>query len=79
MGRKPVFALALIGGALGYLWWIVVLWFHPILPIWLGWLASAALLLGGGNAVCIAVLLSIVTDVASEDTRSVSLMKPCTY
>lgn len=68
--------LALTGGALSSIWWFVVLWFHPALHIRLGWLASSTIFLGGGNAVLIAVVHSIVADIAPDEERLVS---PATY
>ncbi|KAI0395036.1 major facilitator superfamily transporter [Xylariaceae sp. FL0594] len=75
IGRRPVLALALLGGSLSCVWWLVVLWLHPLLPIWLGFISSAALFLGGGNAVMMAVVLSIITDVTTEETRAVFFMR----
>ena len=71
IGRKPVFAFALLGMSLGFVWWLIVLSFQPDIPIWAGWLSSLTLLIGGGNSVLTAVLLSMVTDVAPEASRSV--------
>lgn len=71
IGRKPVFALALLRMSLGFVWWLVVLSSHPFIPIWAGWLSSLTLLIDGGNSILTAVLLSIVTDVAPEGSRSV--------
>ncbi|KAE9367111.1 MFS general substrate transporter [Stipitochalara longipes BDJ] len=71
IGRKPVFAVNLLGMSLGIVWWLVVLSFQPIMSIWAGWLSSLTLLFGGGNAVLTAVIYGMVTDVAPEDSRPV--------
>ncbi|ORY57232.1 major facilitator superfamily transporter [Pseudomassariella vexata] len=74
-GRKPVFALGLIGLTLNLIWAVLVLWFDKIFPVQLMWLGSVCLLLGGGNAVLPAVLLTMVSDVVPEEKRAVAFLR----
>jgi hypothetical protein len=69
LGRKPIAGVALGGIILGLLVQMVVVRFNNIFPIRLVWLASASPLLGGGLAVLSAVVMSVATDVTSEDQR----------
>lgn len=69
IGRRPVFALALVGVILNAAWVTAVFWFNKALPVRLMLLGSASPLLGGGDAVLVGVLFSIVTDVTTEAER----------
>lgn len=69
IGRRPVFALALTGVILNAAWVTAVFWFNKVLPVRLMLLGSASPLLGGGDAVLVGVLFSMVTDVTTEAER----------
>ncbi|KXJ91389.1 major facilitator superfamily domain-containing protein [Microdochium bolleyi] len=75
IGRRPVFALTLAGLILNSVWVTAVFWFHPILPVRLMLFGSASPLLGGGGAVLIGVLFSMVTDVTTEADRSLCFLR----
>jgi hypothetical protein len=61
--------MALVGLALGVFWDMTVLWFHDIFPPKLIALSSLFISVGGGNAVMVGMLLSMVSDVVPEDKR----------
>lgn len=71
IGRKPVFSTALVGMALGVLFTMMVLWLPNVFPTPFVALGSAFLLIGGGTAVVIGILLSMISDVIPEDRRFV--------
>ncbi|KAI1421218.1 major facilitator superfamily domain-containing protein [Xylaria sp. FL1777] len=75
IGRRPVFALGLIGASLSILCIIVVGWFPQTFSPRLIWLSPIFYLLGGGNPVLAATVTSMVTDVVPESQRSVSFMR----
>ncbi|KAI1737058.1 major facilitator superfamily domain-containing protein [Xylaria scruposa] len=75
IGRRPVFAIGLIGMGIALLWVIVVGWFYPTLSPRLIWLSPISYLLGGGNPVLIATITSMVVDVVPESERSASFMR----
>ncbi|KAI0537467.1 major facilitator superfamily domain-containing protein [Xylaria digitata] len=75
IGRRPVFAMGLIGMSLSLLWIMVVGWFHQTLSPRLIWLSPIFYLLGGGNPVLAATIISIATDIVPESQRSVSFMR----
>ncbi|KAI1342802.1 major facilitator superfamily transporter [Xylariaceae sp. FL0016] len=75
IGRRPVFALAVTGAILGLLWIMTVAYFSNVFPIEAVWLASAGMLLGGGDALLIAVVLSMITDATNEEERGMAFMK----
>ncbi|TGJ84594.1 hypothetical protein E0Z10_g4179 [Xylaria hypoxylon] len=74
IGRRPVFAMGLIGMSLALLWIMVVGWFHQTLSPRLIWLSPIFYLLGGGNPVLSATIASMATDVVPESERSVNFM-----
>jgi MFS transporter, PCFT/HCP family, solute carrier family 46 (folate transporter), member 1 len=69
LGRRPVAALAIIGSTISMLIIAIVGWFPSVFPIYAVWASSSAILIGGGNAVIIATLLGILTDVVDEADR----------
>ncbi|KAI0008716.1 MFS general substrate transporter [Xylariaceae sp. FL0662B] len=75
IGRRPVFALGLMGVGSGILWNMMVLRFHHVVPIELIWLGSASPLLGGGGAVLVGFLLSMITDATTEEERAMAFMR----
>lgn len=75
IGRRPVFAMGLLGMALGLLWTMIVGWFYRTLPPRLVWLSPVAYLLGGGNPVLAATLTSMAVDVVPESQRAASFIR----
>ncbi|KAI1103600.1 MFS general substrate transporter [Jackrogersella minutella] len=75
IGRRPVFAISLSGMLINVLWGMVVLYFHTTLPVELIWLGSAGYFLGGGNAVLVGIILSMITDSTTEEERAVAFMR----
>ncbi|KAI0429899.1 major facilitator superfamily domain-containing protein [Xylaria sp. FL1042] len=75
IGRRPVFAMGLIGMSIALLWIMIVGWFSQTLPPQLIWLSPIFYLLGGGNPVLSATIISMATDVVPESQRSVSFMQ----
>ncbi|KAI1413263.1 MFS general substrate transporter [Hypoxylon sp. FL1857] len=75
IGRKPVVSIALFGILLNLLWCIAVLYFNNIFPVEMVWLGSAGLLIGGGNALLVGIILSMITDSTSEEERAVAFMR----
>ncbi|KAH8881493.1 MFS general substrate transporter [Thozetella sp. PMI_491] len=70
VGRKPILLISTAGWTLSAFWVIIVLWFNNIFSVW--WVLASGLfqVVGGGNTVSVAVLYSIVADVASEADRA---------
>ncbi|KAF2217215.1 hypothetical protein CERZMDRAFT_93267 [Cercospora zeae-maydis SCOH1-5] len=75
IGRKPVVALALTGGSLVLVWWMIVLAIHPALPLWTGWFGAMALFIGGGVPIMNAAFFGIISDTTNEDGRSLAFMR----
>ncbi|CAK1358558.1 unnamed protein product [Cercospora beticola] len=75
IGRKPVVVLALTGGSLVLVWWMIVLALHPALPLWAGWLGAMGLFIGGGTPIMNAAFFGITTDTTTEDERSLAFMR----
>lgn len=48
---------------------MIVGWFPDVLPVQTVWAACASPLIGGGNAVLVATLYGILTDVVPESER----------
>ncbi|KAI1502946.1 major facilitator superfamily domain-containing protein [Biscogniauxia marginata] len=75
IGRRPVFAVALGGMVLALFWMMLVLYLPDVLPIELVWLGSASPFVGGGQAVLVGVVLSMITDETNEDERAIAFMR----
>ncbi|KAI1459471.1 MFS general substrate transporter [Annulohypoxylon moriforme] len=75
IGRKPVFVLALSGMIINIFWGMTVLFFHTTFPIEVIWLGSAGYAVGGGNAVLVGIILSMITDSTNEAERAVAFMR----
>ncbi|KAI8626240.1 MFS general substrate transporter [Xylariaceae sp. FL1651] len=75
IGRRPIFAVGLVGMSLAILWIIIVGWFHHTLSPRLIWLSPVFYLLGGGNPVLSATVTSMMTDVVPESERSINFMR----
>ena len=54
---------------LSALWSLFVIWFSEVFPVRLVWLESVGQLIGGGNPVLIALLLSMLADASTEEER----------
>lgn len=48
---------------------MLVLWFRDLFPVQLVWLDAVGPLIGGGNPVLVALLLSMLADATSEEER----------
>lgn len=75
LGRRPVAAIALVGLAIGVFWIMTILWFSNIFPVIMITTGSLWRFLGGGNAVLVAILLSMISDVIPEDKRAAAFMR----
>ncbi|XDG08372.1 hypothetical protein ABKA04_007987 [Annulohypoxylon sp. FPYF3050] len=75
IGRKPVFVLSLFGMIIAILWGMTVLYFHNALPVELIWLGSTGYAIGGGNAVLVGIVLSMITDSIKEEERAIAFMR----
>ncbi|KAI1759273.1 MFS general substrate transporter [Hypoxylon sp. FL1150] len=75
IGRKPVFSIGLCGMLVNIFWRMAVVYFHTAVPIQLVWLGSAGLLIGGGQAVLLGILLSMTTDSTTEEERAIVFMR----
>ncbi|KAI0404698.1 major facilitator superfamily domain-containing protein [Xylaria palmicola] len=75
IGRRLVFAIGMTGMSLSALSIIVVGWFDQVLSPRLMWLSPISLLLGGGNPILAATIMSIAVDVVPESERSTSFMR----
>ncbi|KAJ2987440.1 hypothetical protein NUW58_g4503 [Xylaria curta] len=75
IGRRPVFAMGLVGMGIALLWVMVVGWFYKTLSPRLIWLSPISFLLGGGNPVLAATITSMAIDVVPESQRSASFMR----
>jgi MFS family permease len=71
IGRKPVIVLALTGMALNLLCAMVILWFWKVFPLQLVWVSGVFQLIGGGQAIVAGGVLSVLSDVATEEQRLV--------
>lgn len=69
IGRKPVVSAALLGLGLQILWIMMVLYWHTVFPIWTIYIAAGFVFIGGGSALLLGIVLSIVSDVVEEDKR----------
>ena len=47
----------------------MVLWWPAVFPIWTIYIAAGFVFIGGGSALLVGVILSIVSDVIEEDKR----------
>ncbi|KAJ2966801.1 hypothetical protein NUW58_g10580 [Xylaria curta] len=77
IGRKPIVAVAMTGGLVGALMELAVVYWSDVFPITAIWASSAGQLIGGGNGVLIAVVLSMIADTTNEEDRFVhTLIEP---
>lgn len=69
-GRRPVFLLAILGALLQDVISKTVLWYPDLINPRFIWLSSAALLVGGGDAVAGSMVFLVVADVALPQQRA---------
>lgn len=69
-GRRPVLLLTILGALLQDIMLKAVLWYPDLINPRFIWLSSAALLLGGGDAVCGSMVYLVVADVALPEQRA---------
>ncbi|PQE05738.1 Major facilitator superfamily domain general substrate transporter protein [Rutstroemia sp. NJR-2017a BVV2] len=70
IGRKPVFALAILGLLLSLLSEIAIMHAWRVLPIRLVWLAPFVQFLGGGDKTASAIFYAIISDVTTQSQRA---------
>ncbi|KAI0976804.1 major facilitator superfamily domain-containing protein [Xylaria arbuscula] len=75
LGRKPVVAVAMTGLLVGALIELAVVYWSNVFPITAIWASSAGQLLGGGNGVLIAVVLSMIADATNEEDRAIAFLR----
>ncbi|KAI0467216.1 major facilitator superfamily domain-containing protein [Xylaria cf. heliscus] len=75
IGRKPIVAVAMLGGLIGSLMEMAVLYWSDVFPITAIWASAAGQLIGGGNGVLIAVVLSMIADATSEEDRAIAFLR----
>ncbi|KAK3940612.1 major facilitator superfamily domain-containing protein [Diplogelasinospora grovesii] len=69
-GRRPVLALALLGMNLSFMFTYLVLLLSDVIPIWVVWLSSAFMLIGGGGATTGAMVYTFLADVVPVAERA---------
>ncbi|KAG6356876.1 hypothetical protein INS49_014751 [Diaporthe citri] len=69
-GRRPVLLLAILGALVQDVVSKAVLWYPDLITPRFIWLSSAALLMGGGDAVCGSMIFLVVADVALPQQRA---------
>ncbi|KAI1177378.1 major facilitator superfamily domain-containing protein [Nemania sp. FL0916] len=75
IGRKPIVAVAMAGMFLGAAMEIAVVYWSNVFPITAIWASSASQLVGGGNGVLIAVVLSMIADATTEEERAIAFLR----
>jgi hypothetical protein len=72
----------MVGILVGALIELAVVYWNKIFPITAIWASAAGQLIGGGNGVLIAVVLSMIADTTNEEDRFVDAhpnqTRPCT-
>ncbi|KAI3340610.1 major facilitator superfamily domain-containing protein [Ustulina deusta] len=75
IGRKPIVAVAMTGLLVGALIELAVVYWSDVFPITAIWASSAGQLIGGGNGVLIAVVLSMIADATTEEDRAIAFLR----
>lgn len=75
IGRKPIVAVAMAGLLVGALIELAVVYWNNIFPITAIWASAAGQLIGGGNGVLIAVVLSMIADTTNEEDRAIAFLR----
>ncbi|TVY16230.1 Efflux pump ustT [Lachnellula arida] len=70
IGRKPVFALAMVGTLLGGCYNMLVMSLWRILPIQLLWFSPMFMFIGGGSALASMMFYAIGCDITTEANRT---------
>lgn len=71
MGRKPVFALSIVGIILAQCWNLMVVRFWRYMPLRLVWISPIFTLIGGGEAVANMVFFAMGSDITTDEQRYV--------
>jgi MFS family permease len=69
-GRKPVLVLLMFGLFIRATWIQIVCYFWRTIPIKAVWATAATGLLGGGAAITVAIMFTIITDVVPQEARA---------
>ncbi|KAK0516530.1 hypothetical protein JMJ35_001133 [Cladonia borealis] len=77
-GRRPMYALAMFGTLCFLAWTYLVCHFWHIFPIETVWLAGTFVMLGGGPYIIVALNMTIVSDLSTEQTRNQFLYRAFT-
>ncbi|KAL3479806.1 major facilitator superfamily domain-containing protein [Aspergillus californicus] len=74
-GRRPAFALAVLGllCSMGWIYLTCAFWKH--IPVEVVWLSSLFRIIGGGPSIAIAMCLTMVSDLSDEANRSNSFYR----
>ncbi|KAI1818184.1 major facilitator superfamily transporter [Poronia punctata] len=75
VGRKPIIVLAVAGLLVSVLMEMTVVYWHDVFPLTAVWAAAAGQAIGGGDAVLIAVISTMVTDATREEDRAMSFLR----
>ncbi|KAI0431528.1 major facilitator superfamily domain-containing protein [Xylaria sp. FL1042] len=75
LGRKPIVAVAMTGLLVGALIELAVVYWSNVFPITAIWASSVGQLIGGGNGVLIAVVLSMIADATNEEDRAIAFLR----
>ncbi|RWA06824.1 hypothetical protein EKO27_g8282 [Xylaria grammica] len=75
IGRKPIVAVAMTGLLVGALIELAVVYWSDVFPITAIWASAAGQLIGGGNGVLIAVVLSMIADATNEEDRAIAFLR----
>ncbi|KAI0141636.1 major facilitator superfamily transporter [Xylariaceae sp. FL1272] len=75
IGRKPVVFLNISGLILGAIWALIVVYWRHVFPLTAIWATCLGSLIGGGNTVLLAIILSMISDATKEEERAVEFMR----
>ncbi|QSZ36753.1 hypothetical protein DSL72_006636 [Monilinia vaccinii-corymbosi] len=70
IGRKPVFALTILGTLLSLLFEVLIMSEYMMLPIRVVWLAPFVQFIGGGEKAASAIFYAIISDVTTQNERA---------
>ncbi|KAI1827491.1 major facilitator superfamily domain-containing protein [Xylaria intraflava] len=75
IGRKPVLAIAMCGLLTASLLELAIVYRRDIFPITAIWFSSSCQLIGGGNGVLVAIVLSMIADATTEEGRAIAFLR----
>ncbi|KAI0877832.1 major facilitator superfamily domain-containing protein [Hypoxylon argillaceum] len=75
VGRKPILGVVIAGILISALIELAVVYWNNVFPITAIWASAAGQLIGGGNGVLIAVVLSMIADATNEEDRAIAFMR----